>query len=136
MRLGGAGKRRVGDHGAAVAVAGDIELPDDILTEQRDVGGVRAVAYRQRAAGVVAGLGEGQCCRAGDIRDVPQIEIVRQTKACNQPAEGDRGIKLQRAAAACGKRQWGAAGQPPLAISTSPPLIVVALAMPPEATYS
>ena len=93
LRLGATVERRVSDHGAAVAVAGDIELPDNVLTEQRDVGGVGAVAHRQRAAGVVAGLGEGQSRRSRDVRDVLQIQIVRQAKAGDQAAKGDRGIK-------------------------------------------
>jgi hypothetical protein len=42
------GERRVGDHGAAVAVTGGVELPGHILAQQCDVGGMGAVAHRQR----------------------------------------------------------------------------------------
>ena len=99
MLVAGDGEGRVVDDGAAVQVAAESEVAGRVDAEQRQVGRVRAVRHRQRAAQVVAGLHEGRRGRPRDVRDVLEIKRVRNGKAGNQSAKRDRGIKREGAAA-------------------------------------
>src|SRR5215831_11036195 len=92
--IDGHGHWRIADEGTAVSVGCESELTGDVLAQQQKIGGVRAVADRQGAAGVTGGLRKTQG-RVRPKRNVRQIKEVPKMEARDRAAEVHRRIKLE-----------------------------------------
>src|ERR1700677_3637236 len=75
-----AGKRWVEDQGSAVAVAGLGKACGHVVAQQGEVGGVRAVADRQGAAGARLVRGVAECGRAAED-DIRKVDFVLPAEA-------------------------------------------------------
>jgi hypothetical protein len=91
-------RRRIGNHCAAMAVARKAEIGSRVLTQQREISGMRAVRHRERAALMFAGFGKSYLCTFPKS-DVPQVNFLRNAagggEAGDQAVEAHRCIELE-----------------------------------------
>ena len=88
--------QRFRDQCAAMSVSGGDEAPGHVVAEERDGGGVTAVAHRERAAGfgAVPRIGERRLGAEGDLR---QVDAVLRAEPGHGAGESCRLIVHQRA---------------------------------------
>jgi hypothetical protein len=127
--------RRIGDQRTAGAVVLDVEIARRVLAQQRDLCGVRPVRHDERAA---RGGPLVSCIQLAEVLEMKWMSARSMKSGTPKPATSPPKCieSSSRSIPPPEKVRTPVPVLPPLAMSNVPALITVALANPPEATYS